>query len=159
MNVNQNNIWTRKVFIRYACLVLSCLLSVLLLVTGLLFVVKSAEAIPENECQSTYKARIVSVYDGDTVRADINLGLNTIRANEPLRLYGINAPEVKGPERDRGIVSRDVLRGWIEGKEVTIRAIEDENEKFGRILVVIYVNGENINEKLVSQGLAEHKDY
>ncbi len=42
-----------------------------------------------------YQARIISVYDGDTVNADIDLGLETHRLIK-IRLYGINAPEMTG---------------------------------------------------------------
>jgi micrococcal nuclease len=42
-----------------------------------------------------YKARVVDVYDGDTCTVDIDLGLSTWIHGEKLRLYRINAPEVK----------------------------------------------------------------
>jgi endonuclease YncB( thermonuclease family) len=44
----------------------------------------------------TYKAQITEVYDGDTVTADIDLGFHTWRRDEKLRLYEINAPEMRG---------------------------------------------------------------
>jgi micrococcal nuclease len=126
------------------------------LIFPLIFVACSAVA---QDCQYTYRARIVAVYDGDTVTAEIDLGFNTVRAREILRLYGIDAPEVRGPERARGIVSRDALRGWIEGKEVTIRTVRDQREKYGRYLATIVLEGENINEKLITEKLAVRRDY
>ncbi len=43
-----------------------------------------------------YKAVVKSVYDGDTCTVDIDLGLGTWVHGEKLRLYRINAPEVRG---------------------------------------------------------------
>ncbi len=41
-----------------------------------------------------YKAKIISVYDGDTCRVDIDLGLKVWIKNEKLRLLRIDAPEL-----------------------------------------------------------------
>ncbi len=60
-----------------------------------------------------YKAKIISVYDGDTVRVDIDLGLSTWIKNEKLRLARINAPELRGDEREAGMAARDFLREYV----------------------------------------------
>ena len=78
---------------------------------------------PEDCGLYRYKAEIVRVYDGDTVWADIDLGFNTWRRNEPLRLWGIDTPEVRGDERPEGLTVRDILRERILGKEVLICTI------------------------------------
>lgn len=46
----------------------------------------------------TYKATVTSVYDGDTFNATVDLGFN-ISINETFRLFGLNAPEVRGTEK------------------------------------------------------------
>jgi micrococcal nuclease len=56
----------------------------------------------------TYRAKIISVYDGDTVTALVDLGFG-ITNKIKIRLKGINTPEVRGAERPEGIVSRDYL--------------------------------------------------
>lgn len=38
-----------------------------------------------------YKANVVSVYDGDTIRIDIDLGLKTWIRDERMRLAGKNS--------------------------------------------------------------------
>lgn len=53
-----------------------------------------------------YKGTVQSVYDGDTIRVDIDLGLNIVVKNEAVRLSRINAPEVRGEERERGLAAR-----------------------------------------------------
>lgn len=49
-----------------------------------------------------YKAKVVSVYDGDTFTVDIDLGLHTWINGEKIRLNRINAPELRGNEKDKG---------------------------------------------------------
>ena len=48
-----------------------------------------------------YKAEIVSVYDGDSVTAIIDMGLHTFRKLK-VRLSGIDAPELRGLEKEAG---------------------------------------------------------
>lgn len=103
-----------------------------------------------------YRANVVSVYDGDTVKLDIDLGLNVWIHKSSVRLYGIDAPEIKGKERPKGIKARDRLRYLVDGKEVIIRTHKDRTGKYGRYLVEIYTIGKdgrliNINEQLVKE--------
>ena len=52
-----------------------------------------------------YKAFVTQVYDGDTVTVDIDLGLHTWMKGEKLRLYRINAPELRGEEKEAGKIT------------------------------------------------------
>lgn len=107
----------------------------------------------------TYRAIIREVYDGDTVTADIDLGFHTWIHGEKLRLYGIDAPEMRGEERPQGIRSRDWLRNRILGKEVLIHTIQDRKGKYGRYLAETYLDGSKINDELVSNGMAVYREY
>ncbi|MCG7868176.1 MAG: thermonuclease family protein [Candidatus Thiodiazotropha taylori] len=107
----------------------------------------------------TYRAVITDVYDGDTVTADIDLGLSTWVHGEKLRLYRINAPEVRGAERTVGLESRDWLREKVLGKTVIIQTIKDRKGKYGRYLAEIWLNQQNMNDLIVAAGHAEYKDY
>ena len=107
-----------------------------------------------------YRAVIRSIYDADTIRCDIDCGFGIWKHNEPLRLYGIDAPEVRGPERDEGLRSRDWLRDRLPaGTEVVIETIKDTKGKFGRYLARVHLDGVNLNDELVALGLAERRDY
>jgi micrococcal nuclease len=111
-----------------------------------------------------YRAEVVSVYDGDTCRVNIDMGFNTELKNEKIRLSGINAPELKGSEREAGLKSRDFLRGLILGKQIYLETEKDRKGKYGRYLGTIWLKNdagvyENINEKLVENGFAIHKKY
>lgn len=106
----------------------------------------------------TYKADIISIYDGDTVTALISVGFN-IFTEQKIRLYGIDAPEVKGKSRGEGLKSRDWLRSKILNKSILIKTIKDKKGKYGRYLGILYLNGENINDSLVSNGYAVYREY
>jgi micrococcal nuclease len=107
-----------------------------------------------------YKAKIVKVYDGDTVTAVVDLGFG-ITNKIKIRLYGIDTPEIRGDERPDGLVSRDRLRELILDKEVIIKTIKDRTGKYGRYLAEIYQwdgtqqNRISVNIMLITEGLAE----
>ncbi|MCA9732905.1 thermonuclease family protein [candidate division KSB1 bacterium] len=110
-----------------------------------------------------YNAEVVSVYDGDTCRVNIDLGLGIWVHNESIRLHRINAPEVRGQEREQGLKSRDYLRDLIEGKAIVLQTIQDSKGKYGRYLGEIWLemDGEYkcVNDLLVEHDFAEYKDY
>jgi micrococcal nuclease len=101
-----------------------------------------------------YKAHIDSVYDGDTVTATIYLGF-FVTVTEKFRLLGINTPELrKGNDREAGKAARDYLASLIEGKDVIMKT-EKSPEKYGRWLSTVFVDGENINQKMIDAGHAK----
>lgn len=107
-----------------------------------------------------YKAKVLSVYDADTVTLDIDLGCWTHIVKEKCRLFGIDAPEMRGEERPEGIMSRDRLRELILGRKVTIVTKKDKTGKYGRLLVDIFTeHGIWVNDWLVKEGLAETANY
>jgi len=111
-----------------------------------------------------YRAKVVSVYDGDTCTLNIDLGLDLMKRNEKVRLSRINAPEVRGEERPQGLVARDWLRERIDGRTVWIQTLKDKKGKYGRYIAEIWIEDEpevfvNVNDELVARGLAVYKAY
>lgn len=100
-----------------------------------------------------YKAKIIDVYDGDTVTAVVDLGFLHFQEMK-LRLYGIDTPELRGEEREQGIIVRDILRDMILDKEVIINSYKDKQGKYGRYLATILLNNLNINQWLLDEGHA-----
>lgn len=101
-----------------------------------------------------YKAEVVKVIDGDTVKLKIDLGFNMFKV-ENFRLSGINAPEPRGEERPLGLASKEHLTKIL----LTCGDIYINSSKHGkyRWLAEIYTmkDGKSINEKMVLEGYAE----
>ena len=102
-----------------------------------------------------YRAFVRKVYDGDTITVDFDLGFDLTLKNQKIRLTKINTPEVRGPQREAGLKSRDALREKIGNKWVTIKTQKDKKGKYGRWLGEVWVDDTCINDWLLSEGLAE----
>ena len=107
----------------------------------------------------TYKAFVTSVYDGDTITCDIDCGFGVVLKKQKIRLYGLNAPEVRGESKDLGIVTRDKLRERILNKDIYLKTLKDKKGKYGRYIGTVFVDDENINEWLVENNLAVKAEY
>jgi len=104
-----------------------------------------------------YKARVIKVYDGDTITVDIDLGLGIWKKNVKIRLFGINTPELRGvPEEQKvkGRAARDFLYDMILGELVVIETVKDKEGKYGRLLGTVWLNDLNINQHLIDVGHA-----
>jgi len=86
---------------------------------------------------------VVEVTDGDTLK---------LSSGKTFRLYGVNAPEVKEPYYAE---AKAFSQNLVLNKEVSFEQEEKYKEdKFGRILGYVFVNGVNLNLELVRNGLA-----
>lgn len=109
-----------------------------------------------------YPAKVIDVYDGDTVTCMVNLGFSVI-VKEKIRLFGINTPELRGAEKERGYVSRDRMRELVLDKDIILYTIknrrnEDTKGKYGRYLGILVVDGVNANQTMLDENLAEVYD-
>ena len=106
----------------------------------------------------TYKAYVRSIYDGDTIRVDIDLGFGIILSDQSLRLLGLDTPEIRGEERTQGLISRNFVVERIPvGSYITITTVKDRKEKFGRYLATVFYGDDmkNLNEELLQNGMAK----
>jgi len=111
-----------------------------------------------------YSANVTSVYDADTCTVDIDLGLGIWLRKQKLRFFGINAPEMRGPEKAKGKVSRDFCRQLIDKKRIIIQTLGDGKGKYGRLLAILWLEYQdnewlNVNDLLVARGYAIAKVY
>jgi micrococcal nuclease len=102
-----------------------------------------------------YNAKVVKVYDGDTITVNFDLGFGIMLNKQKIRLYGINTPEVRGDSKEQGIISRDALRKRILKKNIIIKTHRDKKGKYGRWLGEVFLADENLNEWLVKEGYAK----
>lgn len=112
------------------------------------------------EDNNSRAAVITHVIDGDTFDADLNLGYS-ITVNLRFRILGINTPEVFGPEKEHGLVSKEFVVKQFLNKPVTI--VNKGLDSFRRNLADVYFNSNgvqaNLGELLCTEGLAEYKSY
>lgn len=47
-----------------------------------------------------YRAKVKSVYDGDTCTVDIDLGFHITLRDIKVRLYGVDTPELRGGTKE-----------------------------------------------------------
>ena len=110
-----------------------------------------------------YGIHVESVYDADTITVTVDAGWSWKWEGQKVRLWGINAPEVRGPERPKGIRSRDYLRDLILDKECVMRSYLDRKGRYGRALGIIYVETDDgwlcVNKELVRRRLARRNTY
>jgi len=110
------------------------------------------------------RAKIVRLVDGDTVDVDIDLGM-AITTRQRLRLFGINTPEVRGPEKVAGHAATQHLADLLvqfrhEGEwDIVVKTYRDKKGKYGRYLAdLIGKDGDgdpvNLNERMVADGHA-----
>jgi micrococcal nuclease len=104
--------------------------------------------------------KVVSVYDGDTLKAVVCI--NGLYQQVKIRCYGYDSPEMKPPlskenreiEIERAIKARDFLSGLVLNKIVRIHFYEFD--KYGRFLGTIYLrkccSDIDINKLMIEKG-------
>lgn len=113
-----------------------------------------------------YHAHVVSVYDGDTLRANVDLGLEVYNNDQIFRLAGIDTPELRTDdeeEKERAYQARDWVRDKILDKDIVIQTFKDVKGSWRRYLANIYEVTEegrfdpenSINDQLLELGLAD----
>lgn len=112
----------------------------------------------------TYKAEILKIIDGDTIKLNIDLGFRTfIVAN--CRIFGVNAPEINSKDEEIKLKA-DEAKDWVEnelfiGQIVTIYS--KKLDKYGRPLVILEYNMGckilSLAEELLKNGLAIKLEY
>jgi micrococcal nuclease len=111
--------------------------------------------IPEQEGSEQMKEFVflncicTYVVDGDTLDVSIDAGFDFF-TNQRLRLLGIDTPE----RNEKGYQeAKDFLKSMCLKKEIQITTYK--KDAFGRWLSVVHVQGENVNELLLKNGLAK----
>ena len=105
-----------------------------------------------------YLARVLRVVDGDSVHLEVDQGLDHLQKLK-VRLYGINAPEMRtadGPPARQHLIG---LLGWSTTNTPTvfIRTIKDRTEKYGRYLAWIFPTASmdvSVNDQMIRDGHA-----
>jgi len=102
------------------------------------------------------RAKVVDVYDGDTITLVFRFG-NKIWKDK-CRLSGIDTPEIRTRDADekiRGFAARGLVRAHLFKKKSWIRC--GKWDKYGRLLGTIFLSSDcinSINQELIENGFA-----
>ena len=92
-----------------------------------------------------FTGTVTAVIDGDTLTVLVD------QQQVKVRLAGIDAPERK---QDYGTVAKSFLSDRVFGRYVSVEVTGQD--RYGRTLGVVHVDGANVNLSLVRAGLAWH---
>jgi micrococcal nuclease len=106
--------------------------------------------------------RVIKVYDADTITIASKLPYNESPMYRlPVRLNGIDTPEIKGKgisneEKEAAKLARDFVYNLVYNKFVRLENIK--SEKYGRILADVYIGNVHLNELLINERYAVKYD-
>lgn len=125
-----------------------------------------SSAVAQTGSCCIYSVTVTNVVDGDTFDGIVHLGFGEMRL-ERFRLYGIDAWEVRGNEKDKGKAAKKALSNWIKDRTITVeveqrwkenygfRTLMSYNGKYGRPLCILFSEDKvNINLWMVKEGHA-----
>lgn len=118
------------------------------------------QATKDSDYGTVVVTRLVSIYDGDTFRVDIEGWPDLVGKNMPIRVNGIDTPE----RRDKNEHIKALAQVAKEFVVTTLRSAETielrnmERGKYFRIIADVYVDGQSLADMLIKEGLAKPYD-
>lgn len=104
--------------------------------------------------------RVTSIYDADTFRVDIEGWPAVVGERVPVRIKGVDAPELRGKcqaEKEAARVSKQFTVARLRrAQKIELREIE--RGKYFRLLAHVSVDGADLGQALISAGLARSYD-
>ena len=107
------------------------------------------------QAEDFYNVKYISNYDGDTINFDLGENLPNIFRYIPLRLYGIDTPEIKTKnieEKIKAQCAKDFVKNeLINSQEINL--INCKKDKYFRINCSVIYDGKNLTEILLKNNL------
>ncbi len=114
----------------------------------------SVQAAPEYG--TAIVSKVISVYDGDTFRVDIDSLPPIVGKNIPIRLNGLDTPEIRGKcqyEKDLALKARDFVRNKLaNAKEIKLTKLQ--RGKYFRVVADVMIDGVSLEQELLDNELA-----
>lgn len=104
--------------------------------------------------------KVVSVYDGDTIKVNIKDYPPILGEKISIRINGIDTPEIKGKcEKEKLLAkkARDVVKSTLKNSKI-IELKNIQRGKYFRIVADVYADNIQISEILVQKKLAVRYD-
>lgn len=118
----------------------------------------SIDGVQSDAPASAESYEVISVVDGDTIK------INYQGQTTSVRLIGVNTPETVDPRKSVecfGKEASDYLKKLLEGKTITIAAdpTQTDRDKYNRLLRYVYLDGEDVNQKIIASGYGYEYTY
>jgi len=107
-------------------------------------VAESPDDTPVESSDPVLRGKVTRVSDGDTIQVALQSGRMTVR------LASIDAPERGQPG---GREASAALAARVQGRQVWLEVV-DQSDGYGRMVAVVWLGDENVNEGLVREGYA-----
>ena len=101
-------------------------------------------------------SKVISVYDGDTFRVNIDSLPPIVGKNIRIRVNGVDTPEVRGKcqyEKNLALKARDFVRNKLaNAKEIKLANLQ--RGKYFRVVANVLVDGVSLEQELLDNELA-----
>jgi endonuclease YncB( thermonuclease family) len=101
-------------------------------------------------------SKVISVYDGDTFRVNIDSLPPIVGKNIPIRVNGVDTPEIRGKcqyEKNLALKARDFVRTKLSNaKEIKLTNLQ--RGKYFRVVANVVVDGVSLERELLDNKLA-----
>jgi endonuclease YncB( thermonuclease family) len=101
-------------------------------------------------------SKVISVYDGDTFRVDIDSLPPIVGKNIPIRVNGVDTPEIRGKceyEKNLALKARDFVRAKLaNAKEIKLTNLQ--RGKYFRVVANVLIDGVSLERELLDNKLA-----
>ena len=105
-------------------------------------------------------SKVISVYDGDTFRVNIDSLPPIVGKNIAIRVNGVDTPEIRGKcqyEKNLALEARDFVRGKLaNAKEIKLTNLQ--RGKYFRVVANVLVDGVSLEQELLDNKLAYSYD-
>lgn len=104
-----------------------------------------------------FDAKVIDVYDGDTVTLAVNKFASGLFFNVKCRLFGIDSAEIRTKNKEEkkfGYEAKQFLSNLVLNKIVKVKCSK-KKDKYGRaVLGTLFIDNTNVNQLLVDKGFA-----
>lgn len=110
-------------------------------------------SLPALAQQDFHNVKYVKNYDGDTYTFDLGKDVPELFRTMPLRLYGIDTPEIRTKnaiEKQKAIQVRDFAQGELRNAKV-INLVDCKGDKYFRLLCSVRYDGKDLTQELLKR--------
>lgn len=146
---------TNQTFFIFLAVLLLVLITCLIIFTAKYITQNKKSNLPQTQNDIFKAVEIVSVYDGDTFKINLNCNTGIFCDNIPVRVKGIDCPEIKGKtqkEKELATQAKQFTKDFLHSGPVNLK--ECTRDKYFRINCKAEVNGQDLATLLLDKELA-----